>query len=281
LPADADAGKLSTLVDGKSVPATVSASGLVRIELDELKSPLPRVIELWYSAPSLPAGWGLTAKRLIPPQVQGAIAPQRVYWQVMLPSNEHLVFDPPNYAAAMKWTWKSFFWTRVADLSQRQLEDWSQASRQEPFPESLNHYLFANVGTEPTLELQTVPQRTLAGCLAGLGLILGLLILHVPQVRGTTGLVILAAAVLGCGLAAPHAALFAAQAVAVGLVIVALLAALRWLWTGRIVMKPPTASRAASQISASRSGGSRSGSAPPATTAAVPALPPAPQEVES
>jgi hypothetical protein len=281
LPAEADAAKLSTLVDGLSAAAVVTTPGLVRIDLPEVRTSRPRVVELWYAAPSSPTGWGLTTRRLAPPQAQGAFAPQRMYWQVMLPSNEHLVFDPPNYATAMKWAWKGYFWSRVADLSQRQLEDWCQASRQEPFPETLNNYLFANVGTEAAVELQTVPQRTLAGCLAGLGLVLGLLILHVPQVRGTTGLIILSAAALACGLAAPQTTLFAAQAVAVGLVIVALLAALRWLWTGRVAMTPPITTRAASQISASRSGGSRAGSAPPATTAAVAALPSSPQEVES
>jgi len=64
-----------------------------------------------------------------------------------------------------------------------------------------------------------------------------------------------------------------------GLVIVAVIAAIRWLWTGQVPRAPAPLPRTHSKLSGPRSTGSRSG--PPATTAAAPVLPPSPQEVES
>jgi hypothetical protein len=288
LPAGTDESKVAVLIDGKSMPVTFTEVGDARVELGEQTMPQQRIIEIWYSMPSSPRDWGVTSRRLLPPRVQGAFAPQWVYWQVVLPSNEHLLVDPPSFAPAMKWTWKGYYFSRVADLNQRALEDWSRGSRQDPLPETLNHYLFANVGTEPILEVQTVPQRSLAGALAGFGLVVGLLILHVPQVRSTSGLLVLAALVIGLGIAVPQTALFAAQGVAAGLVIVALLAALRWLWTGQVASPAPIVHRTPSHVSSPRSTGhdgrttgSRSGSAQPPTTAAVPVLPSTSHEVES
>jgi hypothetical protein len=89
----------------------------------------------------------------------------------------------------------------------------------------------------------------------------------------------MAVLVLALGIAAPQTMLFVAQALALGLVIVAVVAAIRWLWTGQVPAPPRSISRAPSHLSSGRSTGSRSN--PPATTAAAPVLTSTPQEVES
>lgn len=270
-------------VDGRSVPVSAAGERSVKIDFggaDETPTSEAHVVELWYSAPRAHSAWWFADQRLTPPHVEGAEPPQSIQWQVVLPSQEHLLFDPPDYAPEMRWTWRDYYWSRTALSDQRSLEDWHGASRQDPFPASLNSYLYSNVGSEPVLHLRTIGQRALAIWLAGTGLLCGLLLLHVPQVRSSTGLLILAAILLACGFAAPQAMLFAAQLVAVGLVLVAISAGIRWLWTGQIPAPPPAVSRAPSHVSAQRSTGSRSNQ-PPITTAAASALPPSAHEVES
>ncbi|WP_425616215.1 hypothetical protein NA78x_006154 [Anatilimnocola sp. NA78] len=279
LPVATANSNIQVMVDGKNVPAQTAGERTVRIELGAATSPQPHVIELWYSLKRTPAGWWLADHQFTPPQLEGASAPQRIQWQVVLPAHEHLLFDPRDYAPEMKWSWRNYYWSRVANYDQRSLEDWCGASRQEALPTSLNSYLFSSVGSEPTLQLQTIGQRSLAAWLAGIGLVLGMLILHVPQVRSSTGLLVMVVVLLALGIAAPQTTLFAAQVVALGLVIVAVLAAIRWLWTGQVPRAPQPLPRANSKLSSPRSTGSRS--TPPATTAAAPVLPPSPQEVES
>lgn len=280
LPVNATNSSVQVLVDGKAILSPAIADGALRVELAASTTPRQHVVELWYALPRAAAGWWIADHRFSPPKLEGAPPPQRIQWQVVLPSHEHLLFEPRDYAPEMKWNWRQYYWTRLANYDQRWLEDWCGASRQEPLPASLNSYLFSSVGSEPALQLQTVGQRTLAAWLAGIGLVVGLLILHVPLVRGPTGLLVMAVTVLALGLAAPQTMLFVAQALALGLIIVAVVAALRWLWTGQVPSSPVVVvNRAPSHLSTGRSTGSRSN--PPATTAAAPVLTTTPQEVES
>jgi hypothetical protein len=279
LPGQTNASGVQVLVDGKAVLSPSITDRALRIELGPAATPQQHVVELWYSLPRAATGWWLADHQLAPPKLEGAPPPQQIQWQVVLPSHEHLLFEPRDYAPEMKWTWRQYYWTRLANYSQSRLEDWCGASRQDPLPDSLNSYLFSSVGSEPTLQLQTVGQRTLAAWLAGVGLVVGLLVLHVRQVRSPTGLLIMAVLVLALGIAAPQTMLFVAQALALGLVMVAVVAAVRWLWTGQVPAPPRNISRAPSHLSSGRSTGSRSN--PPATTAAAPVLTSTPQEVES
>ncbi|QDU26880.1 hypothetical protein ETAA8_19640 [Anatilimnocola aggregata] len=279
LPVAVAASNIQLIVDGKHIPAQTAGERTVNIDLGTATTPQVHVVELWYSLPRTRAGWWIADHQFTPPQLEGANSPQRIQWQVVLPSHEHLLFEPRDYAPEMKWGWKNYYWSRMANFNQQSLEDWCGASRQEPLPSSLNNYLFSSVGSEPTLQLQTIGQRALAAWLAGLGLALGLLFLHVPLVRSSTGLLVLVVLLLALGVAAPQTMLFVAQAIALGLVIVAILAAIRWLWTGQVPRPPQPLPRSLSNLSSPRSTGSRS-AGPPATTAAAPVLPPATHEVE-
>lgn len=295
LPESLSKNNVRLLVDGRSIPVSAAGERSVKIDLGEadptaVQTPQTHVVELWYTAPRATSSWWFADQTLTPPHAEGAEPPQRIQWQVVLPAQEHLLFDPADYAPEMEWTWRKYYWSRTAVSNQRELEGWCGASRQDPFPASLNSYLYSSVGSEPVLHVRTIGQRPLAIWLAGIGLLGGLLLLHVPQVRSSTGLLILAAMLLALGFAAPQAVLFAAQIVALGLVVVAISAGLRWLWTGQIPAAPPVVARSPSQLSGARSTGSRS-NPPPVTTAAASALPasppaavsnnPAPHEVES
>jgi hypothetical protein len=283
LPVAVADSNVQILLNGKGVTSTTSGERSVRIELPTSSTPQSNVVELWYKLRRTSSSWiadhRLTSPQLELPNSNQRLQPQRLQWQVILPPHEHLLFDPADYAPEMKWAWRNYYWSRVALYDQRWLEDWCSASRQEPLPASLNSYLYSTVGSEPELQLRTMGQRSLAISLASLGLLLGLLVLHVPQVRSATGLLILAAILLGLGFAAPQTMLFVAQVFGLGLVIVAVIAALRWLWTGQVPTPTVPLNRALSNLSGPRSTGSRS--APPMTTAAAPVLPPEPQEVES
>jgi hypothetical protein len=286
LPVAVADSNVQILLNGKGVTSTTSGERTVRIELGATATSQPQVVELWYNLRRTNGSYWVTDHRLAPPQVElpnttQRVQPQRVLWQVVLPSHEHLLFDPLDYAPEMKWSWRNYYWSRISLYDQRRLEDDFGASRQEPLPASLNSYLYSTVGSSPELQVRTASQRTLAIWLAGLGLAVGLLVLHVPQVRSSTGLLVLAVILFALGFAAPQTMLFVAQLFGLGLVIVAVIGALRWLWTGQVPAAPTTVGRTHhSALSSPRSTGSRSG-APPQTTAAAPVLPPAPQEVES
>ncbi len=285
LPVAVADSNVQMLLNGKGVTSTTSGERTVRIELGGASSQ-PQVVELWYSMRRTNASSWISDHRLSPPQVElpnstQRIEPQRVQWQIVLPSHEHLLFDPLDYAPEMKWAWRDYYWSRVSLYDQRLLEDTYGASRQEPLPASLNSYLYSTVGSSPELHLRTTSQRVLAIWLSGLGLALGLLILHVPQVRSSTGLLVLASLLFAFGFAAPQTMLFVAQLFGLGLVIVAVIGALRWLWTGQVPAAPVSVSRTHSQLTGPRSTAGRSAAPPPQTTAAAPVLPSSPHEVES
>lgn len=146
----------------------------------------------------------------------------RLYWQLVLPPDEHLLIDPPDFTAEYAWTWADFHWGRHPLLEQSELEAWSGASAETPVPAATNRYLFSGIGAGDRLEVRTAGRSWLVLTASGATLVLGLLLIYVPVVRHPVFLLCAAVGILAMSAIYPEPMLLIGQAASLGLFLTAL-----------------------------------------------------------
>jgi hypothetical protein len=215
-------------INGQPAAALLREPATLLIDLPAAARGRECVIELWYSMPESAAAAGLVSTELKAPLLEEASPPRRMFWQLCLPGDKHLLLPPANLTAEMRWDSLSWLGGRQPTLGQVELEAWIGASRQDPLPRDIHEYLYSSLGRAPTLAYTAAGRRLLLAAASGLALALGLLILHVRAIRRSETILLLGVALTGLALALPDAALLAAQCAALGLAVA--LAAALWTW---------------------------------------------------
>jgi hypothetical protein len=234
LPRGTRTGSIQIAVNGQSIKAALRPPYTVLVPLPVAARGRESALEVWYAIDRSPAA-GSTASGLDAPALEAATPPQRFYWQVCLPRDNYVLLLPTAYASEMRLgggVWP--VWSRPT-LSQEQLETWIGATRQDPLPQSANHYLFSTFAAAPPLELAVANRRFLLGGGAVVALLVGLALLHIRVLRRPDVLLALALALLALALALPEAALLVAQASAAGVLVALLVALWTWMTSGRVV----------------------------------------------
>jgi hypothetical protein len=234
LPEGADANSLELNVDGRRV----AADSLRQRDVSMILPPAAggeHLLELRYYFSDRQAP-GLIA--LDAPQINTANWVRQFYWQLVLPTHEHVVFAPEHYTREYRWTWANLFWQRQPSLDERELESWSGASpagetarladetadnyaaRQQLASRSTNRYLFSTVGgAQEPLQLYTMSRARLV-LWASLPLLLcGLLLIYFPVARHPGVMFALAVLIAAGSMVDPDLALLAAQASTLGMVL--------------------------------------------------------------
>jgi hypothetical protein len=150
---------------------------------------------------------------------------RRMYWQLVLPQNEHVVSSPEGFISEFTWGWNGYSWGRKALMKQSELEAWVGARRLDPLPEGTNRYLFSSFGNVGRCELRSAGRSWIVLGASGAALVGGLLLIYVPLAR-RLGTLFGAGVVLLCvGMVYPEPTLLLSQAASLGLAL-ALLAGL-------------------------------------------------------
>jgi hypothetical protein len=257
LPRGADPATLIVLVNGRrladerislersSQAPRISRQTLVALDVG-LESDGPVDVELWYGfLDQQPGTWRRTLEAPTFPDVGWV---RHVFWQLVLPPNEHAATPPPGLTAEHVWRRRGWFWEREPALGQRELERWSGASEQAQ-PATSNSYLYSSFGAAPTLELYVVPRSAAVLGASGLVLLAGMGLLRRPPRRqrawiAEIGLAGAVAVMIGVALS-PETAVLIGQSAAFGAGCVALL----WLLTkiGPAARRPPVVGSTASR----------------------------------
>jgi hypothetical protein len=117
-----------------------------------------------------------------------------------------------------------------------------RASRQPPLPRGANEYLFGTLGHWPTFAVWAAPRRVIVAVASGLVLAIGLLLIHLPQARSPSVVLVLSIGIAGVALIAPQIALLCLQGAALGVAIVMMSAAFAWFSAGRPALAAPRTS---------------------------------------
>ncbi|MBI3838755.1 MAG: hypothetical protein HY288_12590, partial [Planctomycetia bacterium] len=299
LPVGADLGSLEMHIDGRRLTPELDRQRELSIALPGL----PRsehLLELRYHFVDAQT---LGQLALACPQLNPAGWTQQLYWQLVLPENEHVLFAPAHYTREFSWVWSGLLWQRQPPLEQRELESWvgtvssgavtsgdsprvageteeQFAARERQRVGSTNRYLFSTVGTVEPLEVYSLTRARLV-FLASLPLLLGgLLVIYFPSARHPAVLFALALFILSASLVDPESAVLLAQASSLGLVLTVVAAVM-----ARVSVRPQVATIAvrgsskAIERTATEMYQRAPGSRP--STATNPLVPTAPPEGES
>ena len=233
LPSGVVLAKVQAAINAQTASATPREPSFLRIEVPVAARGRECVLEVWYSLPPPDRQGGLLADELRPAALEEATPPRRTYWQLVLPADDHLLATPAELAAEM--VWKPDNWARgpVPLLDQRELEDWIASSRQDPLPAGVNAYLFGTMSRLPRLQLYVASRRLILVAASGAALVFGLLLVFVPQLRGTPVLLVGAAVIGLLALFYPETALLLGWAAVLGVVVSAATGFWRWLAWGR------------------------------------------------
>jgi hypothetical protein len=233
---------IEVLVDGERVAPEDGSS------LDQLSVALPMgetphdasIVELRYRFSERKARTNSGAAVLQGPTLDKRAAPQRLFWQVVLPGDEHLWAAPRGFTSENNVAWKSIAWDGKPTLSQSELETWVGATHESELPPATRQYLFSTTGGEHALEVHLVRRSMLVLISSGLVLVVGLGLLYWPASRHPALLLVTAVALAATASLWPYTAMLCAQAAVVGLLLVVVAMLMQhWIGSRRALSRPP------------------------------------------
>ncbi|MGQ9503629.1 MAG: hypothetical protein ACUVQG_00970 [Thermogutta sp.] len=174
------------------------------------------LLELWYELPRFRHSWGRTNLECLRLDSQ-AIA-QRVYWEIVLLPDEHIIWNGAEVTAEFRWGWTGFFWGRLPIMPEDDLEHWAGvAEGWLHVPGQANRYLFGTLRAVDSVNIWCLRRPWIVGMCSAAVVFAGLgLVYFGPLARKLVvlGSVVVITVLL---LLRPDIALLAGQASALGL----------------------------------------------------------------
>jgi len=215
LPSGVQPNNLELRLDGRSIAAT-GTNGTARLKLPRSSASGSHLLELRYRLSGGESA-GIVEAEL--PRLSGNMWIDRMYWQLVLPRDQHLLWCPSELTPEQSWSWSGWTWARRATLEQADLEAWVGASAGTTVPEGANRYLFSAMGN-PEKFVARVAARWEIVLLASVAVLAaGLFVMYVPAIRRPTALFVVGVAIAALGLWIPDVALLFAQAATLGVAI--------------------------------------------------------------
>jgi hypothetical protein len=215
LPPSAALDQVVVLLDGRRVTAAITEDGSLVLPLVNEGPRGSHLLELRYHFGARSDRGGLSIGL---PRLGRDAWVRRMYWQLILPSYEHVIVPPRDFTGEFEWRWNGFSWGREPLLDQSQLEGWVGVARPRVQPPATgNVYLFSTLGNVARCELRTANRSWIVLAASGVALLAGFVLIYVRRSRHPAallgGVVVLAA----LGSVYPEGALLLSQAAALGL----------------------------------------------------------------
>lgn len=226
LPRGARSDLVQVFLDGQAVQAQASGRSEIIIPMpqssEEIEAALAEhLLEFAYEVPRIRHSWGRTPLD-VPHFGPGAIV-SRVYWEVVLLPDEHIVWTGPEVTSEYRWAWHGFYWGRVPTLSQGDLEKWAGlANGWLHVPTQANRYLFGTLREIQAVNLWCLRRSWIVAVCSGCIVAAGLVCVYLRGLGRRIVAVSLLAAVVTLLLLRPEAALLAGEASALGLALLLL-----------------------------------------------------------
>ena len=216
VPGGVAADEVEILLDGERVTARPTGNGQLLINLSPDANHRDHVLEVSLHTSGPPVRGQMT---LEVPSLGPDVWVRRLYWQLVLPSNEHVFVSPQGFTPEYAWDWDGYAWGRKPLLSESELADWvtgynGAGTFAHP---GANQYLFSSLGPVENCELRTADRTWIVLCASGAALVLGLLLIYVPVSRHPATLLATAMVLLCVGMLYPEPMLLVAQAASLGL----------------------------------------------------------------
>ena len=235
LPASAIASEVEALLDGQPVRTTLRYGDIIVVDWPGGEEAHTLELRYPYSVPT--AGWrvGLDA-----PAFGEGVRLRRLYWQLIVPRDQHLVLSQSSLTPEFTWVFARLHWSRSNLRSQHELEEWTQTIHEAIAPESMNVYLFSVMGGQGAFDVWIARRSMIVFVASSIILSVVLLALYAPALRRPRFLAVFGAVVSALALAYPEPAIVLGQAALLGIGLAAIAALLR-----RLLPREPSGSEIA------------------------------------
>ena len=152
---------------------------------------------------------------------------QRWYWQLLLPTGEHLLGTPRQVLSESVWQWSGGVFRREPTMQTAELENWVGAPISTTEIPAANLYLFSSFGQPETIQFRVANRSLIVLSASGLVLVAGFLLIYVPVTRHPASLLVLGVVLGSVGVIYPEPMLLGLQASSVGVILVGLTALLK------------------------------------------------------
>lgn len=224
LPEGVGPDQAEILLDGKVVRPKEASNNHLRLSLPS-ETGGQYLIELRYHCPGNRPTKGHMDLDL--PRVGKDTWNRRLYWELILPQDEHVVFNPKGFVCEYTWGWNGFFWGQQPICKRDYPADWMGVSRKipsssaelpgQPGRHGTNRYVFSMLGEPLQCKFRTIGRSWIV-LLASLGALLaGLVLIYVPRSRHPLSLLAAGIGLVIVGLIFPASTLLLLQASALGL----------------------------------------------------------------
>jgi hypothetical protein len=212
LPPNVDADQLEALLDSRPIRPVIRNGNTVVVALPtaakeytlELRYPYANGVADSFVALNVPGfGEGVPLRRL--------------YWQLILPRNQHLLASDSNLTPAFRWTWQGLHWSRVNLLDQSDLENWTETFREPAASELLNVYLFSVIGNSESLTVRIARRSTIVFFASSIALAIVLVALYAAPLRRPRWIMAIGIGLAVLAVAYPEPAIVLAQAALLGI----------------------------------------------------------------
>ncbi len=273
--ADMARTSIEVWLDGRRIDDAVRADGGIEVLLQSGGGRSTVLLEIRISRPWRLKGMlglaGLDRLALVPPEFAEGVQQRRFYWEVHLPSDQHVVVPPRRWTAQQRWAWASVGLERRPLVPRDALASWVRANAgqerelgQDAVDTGLvsHRALYSGVGPPTAETLWIAATWLLVLAVSGPVLAVGLLMVYVPAARSAWLVVGVAAVLTLLAAAWPALAPMLVQGGLPGVVLALMAAAMR----GLIRLPAPAAQRLPAGSSVTR------GVAPPSLIVARSAI---------
>jgi hypothetical protein len=218
LPPELPTGEIEVLLDQKPAEVISQAHGRLVVRIspspDAGATAIGHTLELRLRQPY--HNGLFQVHRFTPPQLQGSLALSQVYWQIIVPGDEHVVGSPAQLEAVSQWQWLGSFWGTHPTKSQSELEAWAGASSQLGPAESQSQYLYAGLLPLSTISVVTGSRWIIVVAASSLVLLLAITWLYISEARRMWVAAAIAIAIVLGSITYPEASLLIGQASVLG-----------------------------------------------------------------
>ena len=201
-------------IDGQQILPNISPTGMLTlpITLEQQNRPVEVVVD--YRYPLVISGFEVS---LILPTFAKEISMQYQIWEVILTQqSKHIIGCPAGWTQEYNWAWNGLFWWRVPSIRQSDLGFDADPTDTESAVSKGNQYVFSHLQPPPHATFYIVNRSLIVLCSSGIALLIGLVLIYVPQARYVGSLFGLGITLLAVLLYQPPLALLILQAAVFG-----------------------------------------------------------------
>ncbi len=182
-------------------------------------------LQIWASRSS---SWAMDP---VKPLMTLPVGIERLYWQVIVPSDDHLIWATETMGRAMKWELNRWRLNRVPLKTDASLIEWT-GTRSDALMPPGNRYLFVGMDAG-SLGAMTMSRLAIWLVVGAVVLLVSIAFTYVPSIRHPLTAVLAAVLLSGLLLLLPDAAIIAGQLVIVAMLMVAVMTGVRQLLSTR------------------------------------------------